>query len=338
MDFMQDIIARAKSNRQRIVLPEGTEERTLKAADRLINDGIADIILIGKPEKINLLAEEWKLANISKATIVDPQNHAKKKIYADLLFQLRQKKGMTPEKAAILVEDPLFLGCLMIKAGDADGEIAGAQNTTGNVLRPALQIIKTAPGISCVSGAFIMFTKTPQYGKDGVLVFADCAVMPNPNAQELASIAIATADTARNLIGMEPKVAMLSFSTKGSASHEMVDKVTEATRLAKQLAPELCIDGELQADAAIVEKVAAQKAPGSEVAGKANVLVFPTLEVGNIAYKLVQRMGNAEAVGPILQGMAAPVNDLSRGCSVDDVYKMVAIACNQSITLKAAKQ
>ena len=173
MDFMQDIIARAKSNRQRIVLPEGTEERTLKAADRLINDGIADIILIGKPEKINLLAEEWKLANISKATIVDPQNHAKKKIYADLLFQLRQKKGMTPEKAAILVEDPLFLGCLMIKAGDADGEIAGAQNTTGNVLRPALQIIKTAPGISCVSGAFIMFTKTPQYGKDGVLVFAD---------------------------------------------------------------------------------------------------------------------------------------------------------------------
>ena len=245
---------------------------------------------------------------------------------------------MTPEKAAILVEDPLFLGCLMIKAGDADGEIAGAQNTTGNVLRPALQIIKTAPGISCVSGAFIMFTKTPQYGKDGVLVFADCAVMPNPNAQELASIAIATADTARNLIGMEPKVAMLSFSTKGSASHEMVDKVTEATRLAKQMAPELCIDGELQADAAIVEKVAAQKAPGSEVAGKANVLVFPTLEVGNIAYKLVQRMGNAEAVGPILQGMAAPVNDLSRGCSVDDVYKMVAIACNQSITLKAAKQ
>ena len=243
MDFMQDIIARAKSNRQRIVLPEGTEERTLKAADRLINDGIADIILIGKPEKINLLAEEWKLANISKATIVDPQNHAKKKIYADLLFQLRQKKGMTPEKAAILVEDPLFLGCLMIKAGDADGEIAGAQNTTGNVLRPALQIIKTAPGISCVSGAFIMFTKTPQYGKDGVLVFADCAVMPNPNAQELASIAIATADTARNLIGMEPKVAMLSFSTKGSASHEMVDKVTEATRLAKQMAPELCIDG-----------------------------------------------------------------------------------------------
>ena len=183
-----------------------------------------------------------------------------------------------------------------------------------------------------------MFTKTPQYGKDGVLVFADCAVMPNPNAQELASIAIATADTARNLIGMEPKVAMLSFSTKGSASHEMVDKVTEATRLAKQMAPELCIDGELQADAAIVEKVAAQKAPGSEVAGKANVLVFPTLEVGNIAYKLVQRMGNAEAVGPILQGMAAPVNDLSRGCSVDDVYKMVAIACNQSITLKAAKQ
>ena len=233
---------------------------------------------------------------------------------------------MTPEKAAVLVEDPLFLACLMIKAGDADGEIAGALNTTGNVLRPALQIIKTAPGMSCVSGAFLMFTKTPQYGEDGLFVFADCAVMPNPNAQELASIAVATAQTARCIAGIEPRVAMLSFSTKGSASHEMVDKVVEATRLAKEMAPDLKIDGELQSDAALVEKVAAQKA-----------LVFPTLEVGNIAYKLVQRLGGAEAVGPILQGMAAPVNDLSRGCSVDDVYKMVAIACNQSIALKAVK-
>ena len=262
MDLMQGIIARAKANKQRIVLPEGTEERTLKAADRLLADEVADIILIGDPSEINKLAAEFGLTHIQEAKIVDPKNHEKKAAYADLLFQLRQKKGMTPEKAAVLVEDPLFLGCLMIKAGDADGEIAGAQNTTGNVLRPALQIIKTAPGMSCVSGAFLMFTKTPQYGENGLFVFADCAVMPNPNAQELASIAVATAQTARHIADIEPRVAMLSFSTKGSASHEMVDKVVEATRLAKEMAPDLKIDGELQADAALVEKVAAQKAPG----------------------------------------------------------------------------
>ena len=327
MDLMQDIIARAKADKQRIVLPEGTEERTLKAADQLLADGVADIILIGNPAEIKELAAGFGLNHIGEATLVDPKNHEKKAAYADLLFQLRQKKGMTPEKAAVLVEDPLFLACLMIKAGDADGEIAGAENTTGNVLRPALQIIKTAPGMKCVSGAFLMFTKTPQYGDDGILVFADCAVMPNPNAEELASIAVATAATARNIVGVEPRVAMLSFSTK----------VVEATRLAKEMAPDLKIDGELQADAALVEAVGSKKAPGSEIAGKANVLVFPTLEVGNIAYKLVQRLGGAEAVGPILQGMAAPVNDLSRGCSVDDIYKMVAIACNQSIGLKSAK-
>ena len=332
MDLMQEIIARAKANKQRIVLPEGTEERTLKAADRLVADEVADIILIGNPAEINSLAAQYGLNHIGQTTIIDPKNHEKKAAYADLLFQLRQKKGMTPEKAAVLVEDPLFLACLMIKSGDADGEIAGAQNTTGNVLRPALQIIKTAPGMSCVSGAFLMFTKTPQYGKDGILVFADCAVMPNPTAPELASIAIATAATARDIVGMEPRVGMLSFSTKGSASHEMVDKVVEATRLAKEMAPDLKIDGEFQLDTAIDPAVAAKKLDRpSDVAGKANVLIFPNLESGNIAYKIAERFGNMTALGPITQGMDKPVNDLSRGCSVDDIIGVIAITCIQSM-------
>lgn len=334
MNLIDSIIARAKANNQRIVMPEGTEKRTLQAADQLLADGIAHIILLGNKQQIMDLSKELSLANIEKATIIDPKNHDKKQIYIDLLVELRKSKGMTPEKAVALVENPLYLACLMIKNGDADGEIAGAQNTTGDVLRPALQIIKTMPGVQVVSGAFIMFTQTAQYGENGTLLFADCAVMPNPNAQELASIAIASAQTARSIVGVEPRVAMLSFSTKGSAQHEMVDKVAEATRIAKELAPELLIDGELQADAALVPSVGSSKAPGSPIAGKANVLVFPTLEAGNIGYKLVQRLGNAEAVGPILQGMAAPVNDLSRGCSVDDIYKMVAITANQAIGMK----
>ena len=337
MDLISEIVARAKANKQRIVLPEGTEERTLKAADRLVADEVVEVILIGNPDEIKALAEKNGLTNIDKATIIDPVNNPRKEVYANLLFELRKSKGMTIEKATALAEDPLYLGTLIIKNGDADGEVAGAQNTTGDVLRPALQIIKTTPGISVVSGAFLMFTPKAEYGENGLLVFADCAVMPNPNAQELAQIAVSTARTARAIAAIEPRVAMLSFSTKGSAKNELVDKVVEATRLAQEMAPEFAIDGELQADAAIVPSVGSSKAPGSAIAGRANTLVFPTLEVGNIAYKLVQRLAGAEAVGPVLQGIAAPVNDLSRGCSVDDIYKLVAITATQAIGLKAGK-
>ena len=334
MNLLESMIQRAQGNRQRIVLPEGTELRTLQAADRLLRDGVADIILLGEAQEIMTIAREANLINIERAIIVNPRAHEKIELYVELLLELRRKKGMTPEQAAQLVENPLYLACLMIKNGDADGEIAGAQNTTGDVLRPALQIIKTLPGVKVVSGAFIMLTQTAQYGENGTLLFADCAVMPNPTAEELASIALASAQTARSLVGVEPRVAMLSFSTKGSAEHEMIDKVREATRIARELNPALLIDGELQADAALVPSVGSSKAPGSAIAGKANVLVFPTLEAGNIGYKLVQRLGNAEAVGPVLQGMAAPVNDLSRGCSVNDIYNMVAITANQAIGLK----
>ena len=335
MDLISEIIARAKANKQRIVLPEGTEERTLKAADQLLADEVAELIIIGNPTEIKGLAEKFELTNIEKATIIDPENHPKKEEYAQLLCELRKKKGMTIEEARKLVLAPLYLGCLIIKAGDADGQLAGAQNTTGNVLRPALQIIKTSPGISCVSGAMLMVTQTPQYGENGVLVVGDVAVTPMPDAAQLSQIAVCTAQTAKAVAGFEtPRVAMLSFSTKGSAKHEVVDKVTEALALAKELDPNLKIDGELQADAALVPSVGNSKAPGSEIAGKANVLVFPNLEVGNIAYKLVERLGNADAIGPILQGIARPVNDLSRGCSIDDIYKMVAITANQAIAAK----
>ena len=334
MEILKRFIETAKSNPQRIVLPEGDEPRTLKAADRIIGDGIAKIILLGQSDKILALAKENGLKNIERATIIDPQKSADAERYTDILFELRKNKGLTREQAVELVKDPLYFGCLMIKSGDADGELAGARNTTGNVLRPALQIVKTQPGISVISGAMLMFCKEKAYGEDGFLLVADVAVMPNPTAQELAQIAVCTGRTMKNMIGIEPKVAMLSFSTKGSAQHEFVDRVVEATGMAQQMAPELKIDGELQADAALVPSVGKFKAPSSPVAGEANVLVFPALEIGNIAYKMVERLGGAVSVGPVLQGMAAPINDLSRGCSVDDIYYMTAITANQAITAK----
>lgn len=333
MELLEKIKANAKKQCKRIVLPEGTEERTIKAADEIISEGIAKIILIGNPDEIKSLSQKFNLKHIAEATIVDPMNHAKKEQYADLLVELRKSKGMTKEEAMKLVVNPLYLATLMIKSGDADGEVAGAKNATGDVLRPAFQIVKTLPGMSVVSGAFLMLTNNPAFGDDGLMVFADCAVHPNPTASELAEIAVATARTAKAIAKIEPRVAMLSFSTKGSAKNEMVDKVVEATKLAKEMAPDIMIDGELQADAAIVPSVGASKAPGSPVAGKANVLVFPTLEVGNISYKLVQRIAGVEAVGPILQGMAAPINDLSRGCSISDIVNLVAITVNQAAGL-----
>ncbi len=338
MDLITEIINRAKSDKQRIVLPEATEERTLQAADRILADDVADLILIGNPEEVHSLAAKFNLKNIDKATLIDPENNPKSEEYAALLAELRKKKGMTIEQARELVKNPLYLGCMIIKTGNADGQLSGARSTTGDTLRPALQIIKCAPGITCVSGAMLLFSKQKQYGEDGLIVMGDVAVTPMPDADQLAQIAVCTAETARSVAGFkDPRVAMLSFSTKGSASHEVVDKVVEATKLAKERDPQLKIDGELQADAALVPSVGASKAPESEIAGNANVLVVPCLEVGNIAYKMVQRLGDAIALGPILQGIARPVNDLSRGCSVDDVYKMVAITACQAQAAKANK-
>ena len=334
MELLKQIKARAQKHLQRIVLPEGTELRTLTAANNVIRDKVAKLILLGNPSTITQLATDNNLTHINEAIIVNPDENPELDKYATLLYDLRKSKGMSMEQAIDLAKNPLYLGCLMIKAGDADGELAGAQNTTGNVLRPALQIVKTLPGVSCVSGALMLFSKEKQFGENGMLMVADVAVMPNPTAEELAQIAVTTGHTMRAIAGIEPRIAMLSFSTKGSASHELVDKVTTATKLAQQMAPDMSIDGELQADAAIVPSVGALKAPDSKVAGSANTLVFPSIEVGNISYKLVQRLGGAEAIGPILQGMAAPVNDLSRGCSVNDIEQMIAITANQAIAAK----
>ena len=325
----------AQENKQRIVLAEGTEPRTLTAADMIIRDGIADIILLGKPEEVKAKAAELSLSNIGKATIIDPTDTAFTEKYAQLFYELRKSKGITMEDARKTVLNPLYLGCLLIKNGDADGQVSGALHTTGDVLRAAFQVIKPKKGISLVSGAFLMMLpEGSPYGTDNILVFADCAVVPNPTAPELAQIAVSAAETAKCLAGIDPRVAILSFSTKGSAKHEMVDKVIEATKIAHEMDPTIKLDGELQADAAIVPSVGKSKAPGSEIAGTANVLVFPSLEVGNICYKLVQRLGGVQAVGPFLQGLAKPVNDLSRGCSAEDIYKTIIVTCNQSISAK----
>ncbi|MEI8224867.1 MAG: phosphate acetyltransferase [Bacteroidota bacterium] len=334
MELLDRIKQNAKKHNKRIVLPEGYEERTIKAADIAIKEELAQIILIGDPAEINSHAAKLGLKNISKATIINPKSHGKRDHYIDMMVELRKNKGMTREEASKLIEDPLYLGVLMVKNGDADGEVSGADHSTGDVLRPAFHYIKTAPGISVVSGAFIMILPDKNFGENGVIIFADGAVHPNPNEKELAEIAVATAHTAKAIAGFEPRIAMLSFSTKGSAKHELVDKVVNATRIAKEMAPELQIDGELQVDAALIEAIGKSKAPGSTIAGKANILIFPDLNSGNIAYKLVQRLAHAEAIGPVLQGMAAPINDLSRGCSVNDIVSMIAITSLQAAGIK----
>ncbi len=329
MNLLQTIKEKAKQNPKRIVLPEGTSERTVKAAHIILQEGIAHLTLLGNLDEIAQLEKKFNL-DLSKAEKIDPKNSPKKELYIETLMELRKSKGITREQAIELIEQDIYYGPMMIKMGDADGEVSGAEHTTADTVRPALQIVKTAPGISVVSGAMIMVTKKTELGEGGVFVFADVAIMPNPTAKELAEIAICSAETAKSIAQIEvPRVALLSFSTKGSAEHENVTKVTEALKIAKEKAPELNIDGELQGDAALIEKVGQKKAPGSTVAGKANVLVFPDLQAGNIGYKLVERLGDASAIGPILQGLGAPINDLSRGCSVDDIVDLVAITVNQ---------
>jgi len=334
MDLIEKIRHHARAECQRIVFPEGDEQRTVMAADAIIREKLCHVTLIAERSEIEKMAHQYGLKNLEKANIINPKDHPKKKDYTELLYEIRREKGMTMEEAGRLVEDPLYLGTLLIKAGDADGEVAGARNATGDVLRPAFQIVKTMPGISIVSGAFIMILQDRDFGEDGILVFADGAVHPDPDEKQLAEIAVATAATTRNILGFEPRIAMMSFSTKGSAQHPMVDRVVNATRIAKEMDSTLIIDGELQADAALIGSISKSKAPGSPIQGNANVLIFPDLNSGNIAYKLVQRLAKAEALGPVLQGMAAPINDLSRGCSVSDIVNLAAITSTQASGLK----
>ena len=329
MAIIDRIKDKARADVKRIVLPEGDEPRTVQAAAKIKEEGLATLILLGDPAKVNAVAAE-KGADISGIEIIDPAASPKAAEYAAQLYEIRKAKGMTEEEAAKKVADPMYYGIMMVKLGDADGLVSGAIHSTGDMLRPALQVIKSKPGMKTVSSCFLMECPDKSFGDNGVMIFSDCGVNIDPDAEQLANIALGAADSARSLAGMEPRVAMLSFSTKGSAKHDNVTKVQEATRIAKEMAPDLMLDGELQLDAALVEKVGQLKAPGSKVAGHANTLVFPDLDAGNIGYKLVQRLAHAEAYGPILQGIAKPCNDLSRGCSAEDIVATVAITACQA--------
>ena len=333
MSVLDSIKEKAKADVKHILLPEGSEERTVQAARIITDEKIAKVTLLGDEEEIKKVAEKFNVC-LCGIDIINPLTDPDFEHYANGFYELRKAKGMTPEKARETIKNTLFYACMMIKEGKADGMVSGAINTTGNTLRPGLQIIKMAKGINTISSCFIMEIPNKEYGDNGLMLFGDCAININPNPDELASIAIATANTAKTLLGMDPKVAMLSFSTKGSAKHENVDKVTAALAKVKELAPDLDVDGELQADAAMVPKVAALKAPGSKVAGHANVLIFPDMQAGNIGYKLVQRLAGAEAVGPVSQGFAKPINDLSRGCSIADIVSVVAITAVQAQAIK----
>lgn len=333
MSVLDSIKEKAKADVKHILLPEGSEERTVQAARIITDEKTAKVTLLGDEEEIKKVAEKFNVC-LCGIDIISPLTDPDFEHYANGFYELRKAKGMTPEKARETIKNTLFYACMMIKEGKADGMVSGAINTTGNTLRPGLQIIKMAKGINTISSCFIMEIPNKEYGDNGLMLFGDCAININPNPDELASIAIATANTAKTLLGMDPKVAMLSFSTKGSAKHENVDKVTAALAKVKELAPDLDVDGELQADAAMVPKVAALKAPGSKVAGHANVLIFPDLQAGNIGYKLVQRLAGAEAVGPVSQGFAKPINDLSRGCSIADIVSVVAITAVQAQAIK----
>ncbi|APW64937.1 MULTISPECIES: phosphate acetyltransferase [Arcobacteraceae] len=330
MGLIESIKEKAKSNLKTIVLPETEDERVLKAAQQVLDEKTANVVLIGNEETIKTQAASCG-AFIGGATIIDPKSFDGIEKYIDELVELRAKKGLTREEATeIMTTEPRFFGCMMVRLGDADGLVAGSNSPTADVLKAAIQVIKTAPGIKTVSSAFVMETADGKFGDNGLILFADCAVLPDPNAEQLADIASSTAATASSVVGLDPRVAMLSFSTMGSAKHPLVDKVQNAVQILKDRNVDFAFDGEMQADAAIVEAIGAKKAPGSKVAGHANVLVFPDLQAGNIGYKLVQRFAGADAHGPIVQGLAKPVNDLSRGCSVEDISNLVAITATQA--------